>query len=280
MTSVLPGRSASLVADCANCVGLCCVALAFARSADFAFDKDAGDPCTHLATDDRCRIHPDLRARGFRGCTAFDCFGAGQKVTQQTFGGRSWRDSAEVRGPMFAVFPIVRQLQELLWHLAEAVDLPSAAPLLPDLRKTQAAIERTTAGTADEILSADVRGLRREVGDLLRKVSERHRAGYPRPSAAGRGPRIRPGADLLGAVLEGRDLRGTDLRGALLIAADLRGADLRGADLLGADLRDADLRGTDLSEALFLTGPQVASAIGDATTRLPARIPRPASWRG
>ncbi|BDZ46630.1 pentapeptide repeat-containing protein [Naasia aerilata] len=277
MTAVLPDRSAALVADCARCVGLCCVALAFARSADFAFDKSAGDPCTHLETDDRCRIHPDLRARGFRGCTAFDCFGAGQKVTQQTFGGRSWREYPDVRAPMFAVFPIVRQLQELLWHLAEAIDLPSAGPLLPALRDAEGAIERVTTGAPDEILSADVPALRREVGDLLRRASALQRASYPvLPKKTGR--RLGPGADLLGAVLQGRDLRGADLRGALLIAADLRGADLRGADLLGADLRDADLRGADLSEALFLTRPQVASAIGDGGTRLPGRLGRPGHW--
>lgn len=31
----------SLQADCDNCFGLCCVALPFAASADFAIDKDA-----------------------------------------------------------------------------------------------------------------------------------------------------------------------------------------------------------------------------------------------
>ena len=37
-----------LRADCSRCVGLCCVAPAFARSADFAVDKPAGTPCTNL----------------------------------------------------------------------------------------------------------------------------------------------------------------------------------------------------------------------------------------
>ena len=68
-----------LAADCANCAGLCCVALAFTRSADFAFDKPAGDPCVNLLDDFRCDIHPDLRDRGFKGCTVFDCLGAGQR---------------------------------------------------------------------------------------------------------------------------------------------------------------------------------------------------------
>jgi len=70
-----------------------------------------------------------------------------------------------------------------------------------------------------------------------------------------------------------------DLRGALLIAADLRGADLDRTDLLGADLRDADLSGADLSTALFLTQPQLNSARGDASTRLPTGLRRPPAWR-
>ena len=75
------------------------------------------------------------------------------------------------------------------------------------------------------------------------------------------------------------DLRAADLRGASLLGADLRGADLRQADLLGADLRGADLRGADVSTAFFVTPSQVASARGDAATRLPGRLGAPpAHW--
>ena len=37
-----------LRADCGSCFGLCCVALPFAASADFAVDKAAGQPCANL----------------------------------------------------------------------------------------------------------------------------------------------------------------------------------------------------------------------------------------
>ena len=67
-----------LQADCARCFGLCCVALPFAASADFAVDKAAGSPCRNLRTDFGCGIHAELRQRGFNGCTVYDCFGAGQ----------------------------------------------------------------------------------------------------------------------------------------------------------------------------------------------------------
>lgn len=108
-----------------------------------------------------------------------------------------------------------------------------------------------------------------EVGGLLRRVSEEVR----RPAGASLG-----GADLLGKDLRARDLRRADLRGALLVAADLRGVDLRDADLLGADACDADLAGADLRSALFLTQPQVKAMRGDAATRLPDGLERPAHW--
>lgn len=63
--------------DCGNCFGLCCVAPAFAASADFAIDKKAGQPCPNLQADNHCGIHGQLRDRGFTGCTVFDCFRCG-----------------------------------------------------------------------------------------------------------------------------------------------------------------------------------------------------------
>ena len=85
-----------------------------------------------LAPDDdrpRCDIHAALRPSGFPGCEVFDCFGAGQQVVQVTFGGASWRSDPSLAEPMFAVLPVMRQLHELLWYLAEAVSLVSGALL-------------------------------------------------------------------------------------------------------------------------------------------------------
>jgi Pentapeptide repeats (8 copies) len=274
------GRRGELRADCARCVGLCCVALAFARSADFAFDKAAGEPCLHLQPDDLCRIHPELRERGFRGCTAFDCFGAGQKVTQQLFGGVSWRNDPSTRAAMFAAFPVVRALHELLWLLDEARSLPAARPIRDALDAAFASTERLTLQRPDRVAGVDIDAARAEVGPLLAKASALARARYPTTPATPPGPRRGPRMDLVGADLRNRDLRGADLRGALLIAADLSGADLRGADLLGADLRDADLSHADLSEALFLTQVQANAARGSAATRLPPALVRPGFWNG
>ena len=52
-------QSTDLRADCSSCFGLCCVALTFSRSADFAIDKPAGEACPNLSADFRCGIHDD-----------------------------------------------------------------------------------------------------------------------------------------------------------------------------------------------------------------------------
>ncbi|RLP68892.1 pentapeptide repeat-containing protein [Mycetocola manganoxydans] len=269
-------RRDDLRADCSRCVGLCCVALAFARSADFAFTKDAGDPCVNLDDDYRCVIHPELRQRGFKGCTVFDCFGAGQKVTQHTFGGASWRDDPEVRARMFATFPLVRQLQELLVYLDDASSRAEAAPVRKELEQAYADIDALTEASPEDIAAADIDGLRRALGPLLSHVSELVRDGV-QLSADARARR--PGAELFGAHLAGQDLRGANLRGAWLIGADLRSVDLSHADVLGADFRDAELGGANLSETMFLTQFQVNAAQGDAMTLLPESVSRPSHWR-
>jgi len=261
-----------LQADCANCFGLCCVALPFAASADFAVDKAAGKPCGNLQADFRCGIHTRLRERGFSGCTVFDCFGAGQKVSQVTFGGKDWRQAPGTARQMFDVFPVMRMLHELLRYVTEALALPSAAPVHGALRSARDELDRHTRSSPEALTGLDMAAVRHEVNESLVRASELVRAAVP-----GR-RRNHRGADLIGARLRGADLRGASLRGALLIAADLRGADLRTADLIGADLRDADLRGADLTGAVFVTQSQINAARGDADTRLPPQLGRPAHW--
>jgi hypothetical protein len=270
---------ARLRADCASCAGLCCVAPAFAASADFALDKPAGHACPHLQRDDRCEIHADLREHGFPGCTVFDCFGAGQQTVQVTFAGAPhWRSSPEQAASVFTAFGVQRQLHELLWYLTEALALDAAAPLHRELTAARDRTERLTAAAAEELAAVDAAALRQEAGALLTSVSELARAGV-RPRGSSRRRSDRRNADLVGADLRRTDLRGVSLRGAYLIGADLRGADLYRTDLLGADLRAADLRGADLCAALFLTRPQVAAARGDAATALPPGLEHPPHWR-
>ena len=253
-----------LRADCSACAGLCCVVPAFGVSADFALDKPAGVPCPHLALDFGCEIHAELPERGFRGCTVYDCFGAGQRVVA-SYEGRGWRDDPDLRRELFVSFEVVERLHELLWHLADALGRSATRPLRAELEGLREAVERAAA-LPDE---ADVTRLQARTDVLLGEVSTLVR----RPA----------GADLRGHDLAGQDLRDRDLvraslRGVVLIGADLRAVDLTDADVLGADLRGADVSGADLASALFLTQVQVNAARGDAATAIPGTLLRPGHW--
>ena len=271
-----PGRPNTaadrLTADCARCVGLCCVALPFTASADFAIDKAAGEPCVNLAGDFGCRVHDRLRDTGFTGCTVYDCFGAGQQVSQITYRGRSWRDDPGSAAGMFEAFAVMRHLHELLWYLHDAASRPAARQLARRIDALAASTEHLTGLPAVELRQVDVQQHRAAVDQVLQQVSAVVRA---QAGPVGRNHRR---ADLVGRSLTGSDLRGADFRGALLLGADLRGADLRFADLIGADLRGAEVHGADLSAALFLTQFQANSAAGDTATRLPPMVARPGHW--
>ncbi len=303
-----PDLRPGLRADCGQCAGLCCVATAFAASADFAISKAAGRPCPHLRPDFGCDIHGRLREQGFAGCARYDCFGAGQQVIQVSYAGRDWRAEPEIAGQMFGVFAVMRQLHELLWYLSEAQALAAARPLhaeLADAVTATLALTRASpaelggglgpassqAGRHGEMAGLNVAAHWAGVNALLLRASDLARAQFAGPGAnlrgsglSGAGPKRQDlrgadlrgadlrAADLAGADLRDRDLRGASLRGACLIGARLTGADLAGADFTGADLRDADLRGAELRDSLFLTRPALAAARTDAATGLPPTL--------
>lgn len=254
-----------LHSDCSQCFGLCCVLLPFSAVSGFGVDKPGGRPCLNLLDDDRCGIHSSLREDGWPGCTVFECFGAGQQVSQVTYSGVSWREQDNL-AEMGAVLSVMRQLHEMLVHLAE---VQRRTPD-PEAATAGTAIEALTTADPEALLTFDLDSLHERVGRLLTEASARVR----RPWTAAPD---RSRADLAGQRLSG-DLRGTSMRGAVLIRADLRGADLRDVDLLGADLRDADVRGGDLSTAIFLTQLQANAMIGDSETTLPTGLSRPGHW--
>ena len=262
-----------LVADCSRCFGLCCVVPAFTRSTDFAVDKPAGTPCRHLVSF-RCGIHTSLRQQGFPGCTVYDCFGAGQHVAQGTFDGQDWRSAPETAAEMFAVFPVMRQLHELLRYVGEALTFADASTVHGELQVAWDATAAMTEGRPTEILAVDVAAHRDGVNALLLRASDLVRARVSRRTRNFRG------ADLTGAILASADLRGASLRGAVLIGADLAGADLRSADLIGADQRGADVRGADLRDALFLVQAQLEAARGDDRTQMSSPLVYPSHWSG
>jgi uncharacterized protein YjbI with pentapeptide repeats len=202
----------------------------------------------------------------------YDCFGAGQKVSQVTFGGQDWRRFPHIAKQMFEVFPLVRDLHELLWYLTEALTLQPASSLHGEISLALEKTERYTHNSPAALIELDVAAHRRDVNALLLRTSELVRAEVRHKKKDLRG------ADLIGAKLKKADLRGANLRGAYLIGADLRGADLRMADLIGVDFRDADLRGADLTASIFLIQSQLDAAKGDTATKFPPSLTRPTHW--
>lgn len=270
----------NLRADCEKCFGFCCVALYFSASEGFPTNKKAGKPCLNLQPDFRCGVHKNLRELGLKGCTSYDCFGAGQKVAMITYGGRDWRQVPESAKQMYEVFLIMHQIHEMLWYLMEALTLKQACHIKGGVSSMLIETERLTLLSPDSLLELDVASHRAKVNTLILQISELVRTKVRRgQTTSSRGQKILgQGLDLIGKDLRRTNLRGENLRGAYLIAANLRGVDLSGADLLGADLRDADLRGANLTDSIFLTQGQINTTKGDSETRLPMSLCRPMDW--
>lgn len=270
----------NLRVDCQKCFGFCCVALYFSASEGFPTDKDAGKPCINLQSDFKCTVHKNLREKGLKGCTAYDCFGAGQKVAQSTYGGQDWRRNPDTAKQMFDVFLVMRGLYEMLWYLAEAFRIQQDSTMREKISSMISETIKLTDLDAGSLMKVDLVVHRSKVNPLLSKTSEavRTEACRGKKTALKARKRIAGRLDFIGADLKKINLKGEDLRGAFLIAADLRGVDLSGADLIGADLRDADIRGANLSNGIFITQGQINSAKGDSNTKLPISIIRPAHW--
>lgn len=160
-------------ADCSQCAALCCMALAFDKGARFALDKPAGTPCPNLGHH-LCAIHDQLENRGFSGCAAYDCLGAGQRVTQELFAGDSWQDRPELTRPMIDAFAHMRLLHSL-WELLEtALGLPLSEAERTEARAHIAAIRAPL--NRDTIADRATGALQTEVHLFLRGL-ERHVTG-------------------------------------------------------------------------------------------------------
>ncbi|WP_272004905.1 hypothetical protein [Roseovarius sp. ZX-A-9] len=112
-----------LKTDCSKCAALCCVVLAFDKGEDFAFDKNPGEPCRNLSGHS-CSIHDKLKQDGFPGCVAYDCLGAGNRVVQEVFGGRTWQNEPRLMPVMMEAFSGMREVHK-------RIDLLRAAEALP-----------------------------------------------------------------------------------------------------------------------------------------------------
>ena len=274
--------------DCQNCFGLCCVALYFSKHDGFPTDKHAGVPCPNLAQDYTCSIHDKLSEQGLKGCIAYECFGAGQQVSQVTYGGgQGWRAQGEKHSSseeMFNVFLIMKQLHEMCWYLHEALSYDILTPLSDEVQYPLNETEKLTFASIDKLQALDLLVHHNKVSTIINQVIQAIQAhirqALSKTSSLKENKILntKQKRDFIGANLTKKELRCSDLHGCLLIAANLAGADLSGTNFIGADLRDANLRGANLTQSLFLTQMQINGAKGDQYTQLPASLSRPDHW--
>jgi hypothetical protein len=137
-------------ADCSQCAALCCLALAFDKGPSFAHNKQAGMPCHNLKDADPrqgCSIHKDLTITGYSGCVAYDCLGAGQRVT--ALFDETWEEIPRLAGPMMQAFRVMRDVQDLgqMLEASKALPLPQPIQKERDGWITQLKEVQTTLGT-------------------------------------------------------------------------------------------------------------------------------------
>ncbi|MFA9379098.1 MAG: pentapeptide repeat-containing protein [Lachnotalea sp.] len=256
--------------DCKKCSGLCCVALFCIKSDGFPANKESGVPCQYLMNDFRCNIHSNLISKNMRGCLAYDCFGAGQKVTQSCYPNTDWKSNADKGEEIFQVFIIVYQLHQMEWYLIEALSMVLDENLKSDIESLISENEQMTRQSPNEILHLNIEKYRLNVNQKLKKVSNLIVTDAFKEKNSN---------DFFGKNFKCANLDKQDFSMAILIAANLEGCSLNGTSFLGADLRDTNIQNTDLGSSIFLTQMQINSAKGNVNTNLPKNLIRPASWQ-
>jgi len=161
-----------LVADCGRCEALCCVATSFEASPDFAFDKPAGVPCVYISRTHGCAIHDERAARGFGGCAAYDCHGAGPAVTRAFTREMAEAATAGRAAERNAAFLVVREVFGWLFLLTEAAKLcpPSEEALLRELVDTIRDLDGLASTAGRAIREEDVQARGEPVRELLLRV--------------------------------------------------------------------------------------------------------------
>lgn len=253
--------------DCKNCSGLCCVALYCSKSDGFPENKEAGIACKHLQSDFQCDMHKTLFQKNMKGCLAYECFGAGQKVTQMYGLDCTWQANSGQSKNIYQTFLLVFQLHQMLWYLIQASTIANSLELKQEISFLIQEAKCLTSQDPNILLAYDIVPYRDRVNKILKSIVHQ--------SSKSSSNDIKM---FLGKNFKGKNLDGKDFSMSLLIAANLENCSLRGTNFLGADLRDANLKNTDLSGSIFLTQMQINSAKGNQTTKLPDYLTLPSTW--
>ncbi len=262
----------SLKPDCSKCSGLCCTALLFSEMDGFPESKAAGKPCMNLQKDFRCKIHRELEKNRMKGCIGYDCFGAGQQVTQSIYFGQTWQNVPEQAKEIFDVFIVVFQLYQIRYFLLESMAILPAKVLKNDIKALAEENEMICNCKPQNIITFDIEDYRNRVNVLLKQVCT-----LLQKSLCCENKKC--ASDFLLRNFKNKDMRGLDLSTKLLIAAKFNNCVFDGTIFLGADTRDADFGDADLRDAVFLSQGQINSAKGNRNTKLPQYLDYPITWR-
>lgn len=258
--------------DCSKCSGLCCTALFFSKMDGFPEDKIAGKPCINLQKDFKCKIHTELEKNKMKGCIGYDCFGAGQHVTQMIFRGQTWQDTPTQSKEIYDVFVVVFQLYQIRYFLAEALMICKTKSLSDEISNLITENEAMCNDSPKDILEIDIDSYRDRANRLIKQVCRMFL------DSLGNKDKKCP-SDFLGKNFKNKDMSGYDFSVRLLIAANFEGCVFDGTIFLGADTRDTDFSNADLSKALFISQGQINAARGNRNTKLPKHLHYPVTWR-
>lgn len=265
-------RLEQLKVDCSQCSGLCCTALFFSKIDGFPENKIAGKPCTKLQNNYRCKIHHELEKRNMKGCIGYDCFGAGQHVTQCIYKGETtWQTSKEQSKEIFDVFVIIFQLYQIRYFLEESRIVIPAKELWSDIENLIDENEILCNSTKQSILDIDIDSYRNKVNILLKQVCASIITSFKHNN--------KKLTEFSGRSFKKRDMSGLDLSMKLLIATNFDSCIFDGTIFLGADTRDTNFSNADLRESVFLTQGQINSAKGNRSTKLPKHLDYPVTWK-
>lgn len=156
--------------DCSNCAALCCVVFAFDKSESFAIDKAAGEVCPNLENCGRCGVFGDRATLGFKGCITYDCYGAGQRVTQEVFNGRSWRQDPRLTEPMGAALSVLRRIHEQISLIRTACALPLDADERSNAKHLEHVLTPVTGWTEASLQMFPIDEVTKDVAHFLRSL--------------------------------------------------------------------------------------------------------------
>ena len=229
--------------DCKNCSGLCCVALYCAKTDGFPANKEAGTPCVYLDSDYSCKIHSKLSEKNYKGCLAYDCFGAGQRTTQLCLSKGSWKTTHKHEDMIFEMFVMVFQMHQMLWYLVEAYNLTADKLLKTAIDELIIENDQIIEKLPDHGSKIDLSVYRLKVNTVLKQISSAISSGTSSDKHSG--------ITYFGKNFKKANLDGKNFSTSLMIAANFTGCSLKKTNFLGADIRDANLKDTDLSESIF-----------------------------